>query len=286
VNVDLDAVFERNYALVEKHTLLIKAQVRSIYDRLIEVRNLPGDCIEFGGFRGGLSFFLALCVRDLGLAKRVFMLDSFAGLPQTDAGLDGPFKRGMMVSDPQLVIQLRADLGLDALVQIVPGWFEETVTRLPAGAQYCLAHLDADVYHSTRTALQYVLPRLADGGAVVLDDCLFFGATGVVRAAEEVIGNDLHLHLGPKTQAFVFPKGDPKLDRWPPAWRTLGGRRYDVADLMRRTDYLELVAWEEAFCSERVQWYRSYRAMLTGRTEETAEDSYCIASVIGMIRRN
>jgi len=284
VSADLDAVFERNYALVAPHTLLMQAQVRSIFDRLVEVRHLPGDCIEFGGFRGGLSFFLALCIRELGLAKRVVMLDSFQGLPQTDTALDGPFERGMMASDLQGVLRLRAALGLDALVEVRAGWFEASLEQMPPAAQFCLAHLDADVHGSTRTALQYVLPRLADGGALVLDDCLFFGATGVIQATEEVLGKDLHLHLGPKTQAFVFPKGDPRPDRRAPVWRMLGGRRYDLADLLARADYLELVKWEEAFYRDHAHWYRDYLQLLSGRPD-LPEDSHRITSAIGQIRR-
>ena len=284
MSVDLEAVFERNYALVESHTLLMKEQVRSIFDRLVEVRHLPGDCIEFGGFRGGLSFFLGLCLRDLGLAKRVFMLDSFQGLPQTDAARDGPFERGMMASDLPSVLQQRAALGLDGVVEVRAGWFDDSLAQMPPAAQFCLAHLDADIYASTKTALRYILPRLAQGGAVVLDDCLFFGATGVVQAAEEEIGSGLHLHLGPKTQAFVFPGGDPNPLRRAPVWRTLDGRRYDVAELLQRTDYIELVAWEAAFFRDHAQWYRNYLELVSGKAA-LAPDSHRIATTIGMFRR-
>lgn len=282
--MDLDEVFERNYALVEQHTLLMMAQVRSIFDRLVEVRHLPGDCIEFGGYRGGLSFFLGLCIREMRLAKRVIMLDSFQGLPPTDAALDGPFEQGMMASDLEEVLQLRAALGLDDVVEIRAGWFEETLGELPAAAQFCLAHLDADTYDGTKTALRYLLPRLAPGGAVVLDDCLFYGASGVAQAAQEEIGKELHLHLGPKTQAFVFPRGDPQPARRAPLWRTLGGRRYDVADLLARGDYLELVAWEEAFYRDRAHWYRDYLQLLAGNPE-LPPDSHRITSNIGLVRR-
>lgn len=281
---DLETLFERNYALAERHTLLIRAQVRSVYDRLLEVRHLPGDCIEFGGFHGGLSFFLGLCLRDLGLAKRVYMLDSFQGLPPTDATLDGPFERGMMASDQAGVLRARAALGLEALVEVRAGWFEDSLALMPPAAQFCLAHLDADVYGSTKTALRYLLPRLAAGGAVVLDDCLFHGAGGVLRAAEEEIGPGLHLHLGPKTQAFAFPKGDPRPGRPAPAWRTLGGRRYDVADLLGRKDYLELVAWEAAYYRDHGQWYADYLRLVSGE-EDLPADSHRIASAIGAIRR-
>ncbi|MDH3319853.1 MAG: TylF/MycF family methyltransferase [Betaproteobacteria bacterium] len=284
MNAELDAVFERNYALAEPHTLLMKAQVRSVYDRLLETRHLPGDCIEFGGFRGGLSFFLGLCIGDLGLAKRVIMLDSFQGLPQTEAALDGPFERGMMASDLQSVQGARAALGLDDVVEIRAGWFEDTLRQMPPAAQFCLAHLDADIYASTKTALRYLLPRLVPGGAVVLDDCLFFGANGVLRAAREEIGQELHLHLGPKTQAFVFPKGDPRSDRRAPLWRTLGGQRYDVAELLTRSDYLELATWEEAYYREHARWYADYLRLLSG-SPNLPPDSHRVASAIGMVRK-
>jgi hypothetical protein len=282
--VDFDEVFERNYALVEQHTLLMMAQVRSIFERLLEVRELPGDCIEFGGFRGGLSFFLGLCILDMGIPKHVIMLDSFQGLPPTDAALDGPFEQGMMASDLEEVLQLRAALGLDDVVEIRAGWFEDTLGEMPPAAQFCLAHLDADSYGGTKTALRYVLPRLVPGGAVVLDDCLFYGASGVVQAAEEEIGKELHLHLGPKTQAFVFPKGDPKPARRAPVWRTLGGRRYDVADLLSRSEYLELVTWEEAFYRDRAHWYRDYLQLVAGKPD-LPPDSHRVTKDIGFLRR-
>jgi Macrocin-O-methyltransferase (TylF) len=284
MSADLDAVFERNYILAEPHTMLMKAQVRSVYDRLLETRHLPGDCIEFGGYCGGLSFFLGLCIRDLGLAKRVIMLDSFQGLPQTDGALDGPFERGMMVSDLQSVVRARTALQLDDVVEIRAGWFEDTLPRMPPAARFCLAHLDADVYASTKSALRYLLPRLVPGGAVVLDDCLFFGATGVLRAACEEIGAELHLHLGPKTQAFLFPKGDPRSDRRAPVWRSLGGQRYDVAELLTRSDYLELAAWEEAFYREHALWYADYLHLLSGRPDLPA-DSHRVVAAIGQLRR-
>jgi hypothetical protein len=284
VSADLDAIFERNYARVEPYTLLMMAQVRSIFDRLVEVRELPGDCIEFGAFRGGLSFFLGLCIVDMGLAKRVAMLDSFQGLPPPDEALDAPFEQGTMASDLQEVLRVRAELGLDAVVEIHEGWFEDTLGRISPTAQFCLAHLDADTYSSTKTALRNLLPRLVPGGAVVLDDCLFYGAIGVLQAAEEEIGKDLHLHLGPKTQAFAFPKGDPQPGRRAPIWRTLGGRRYDVADLLARPDYIELVAWEAAIYRNRAEGYHDYLQLISGRPD-LPPDSHRVTAGIGLLRR-
>ncbi|MGH6689835.1 MAG: TylF/MycF/NovP-related O-methyltransferase [Gammaproteobacteria bacterium] len=281
---EMEATFERNYARVERFGKLIRPQVRTIFDRLLEVRHLPGDAIEFGAYQGALSFFLGLCFRDLGLGKKVYMLDSFRGLPETDPAVDGPFRKGAMLASLEVATELRAKLGLERVVEICAGWFEDSVKRLPKEAAYCLAHLDADTYRSTRTALEYLAPRLVQGGAIVLDDCVFHGATGVLLAAEEVLGKELHLHLGPKTQAYAFPTGDPRHDRPDPVWKSLGGRQYDVAALRARADYRQLVEQEGAFFAERAQWYRDYLECVLGDGAPD-DNAHRIASLIGVLHR-
>jgi len=284
VPAEMDDLFERNHARVERFGMLIRPQVRTIFDRLLEVRHLPGDAIEFGAYQGALSFFLGLCFRDLSLGKKVYMLDSFRGLPETDPALDGPFRAGSMAASLELAMKARAELGLEQVVEIRSGWFEDSVRGLPNDACYCLAHLDADTYRSTKTALEYLAPRLVEGGAIVLDDCVFHGATGVLQAAEEVLGSGLHLHLGAKTQAYAFPKGDPRPERAAPEWKSLGGRRYDVAALKARADYRELVEWEARFFAKRARWYRDYLEQVLGDGAPD-DDAHRIASTIGIIRR-
>src|SRR5262245_28524697 len=107
--------------------MLIRPQVPSLYDRLGGVKRLPGAGLEFGACQGALSFFRALCIRDLGLNKKVWMLDSFAGLPEPDPETDGGFRAGTMASNLGAVTRMRAQLGLDKLVEIRAGWFEESV---------------------------------------------------------------------------------------------------------------------------------------------------------------
>jgi hypothetical protein len=57
-----------------------------------------------------------------------------------------------------------------------------------------------------------------------------------------------------------------------------------VAELLTRADYLELVAWEEAFYRDHAQWYRDYLQLLSGNPD-VPPDSHRITSAIGMIRR-
>jgi O-methyltransferase len=54
-------------------------------------------------------------------------------------------------------------------VKIVPGWFNETLTREPI-KDICILHIDADWYESVKTVLQTLYHRVVPGGFVVLDD--------------------------------------------------------------------------------------------------------------------
>ena len=97
------------------------------------------------------------------------MLDAFQGLPTPDPVKDGFYEKGWgRVTRAQAEAVLWV-AGVQKQVTVVEGWFEDTLPTLK-GHQFCLAHLDGDLYGSTRVALEHVGPAMVDGGAVVLDD--------------------------------------------------------------------------------------------------------------------
>jgi hypothetical protein len=56
--------------------------VRAFLDRI------PGDVIEFGSYKGGNAIFLASVLKKLHPGRRVWSLDTFSGMPETDATVD------------------------------------------------------------------------------------------------------------------------------------------------------------------------------------------------------
>ena len=75
-----------------------------------------------------------------------------------------------------------ARLGLDAGVEFLPGFFEESLDAL-AGRAWSLVRIDADTYEPTRAALTRSTPVSPPGGYVVLDDYGSF--EGCRRAVDE-----------------------------------------------------------------------------------------------------
>lgn len=140
-------------------------------------RNVPGDLIETGVWRGGAAIFMrAILAARRDTERRVWLADSFSGLPPPDAekypadqGID-LWKQSALAVDLETVKAnfRRYDL-LDDRVEFLVGWFSETLPEAPI-SQLAVMRLDGDLYESTMDALSALYPRLSPGGYVIVDD--------------------------------------------------------------------------------------------------------------------
>ncbi len=160
-------------------------------DRLADVRfcvesaladGVPGDLIETGVWRGGVTVLMKGIVEawasddQYGGTRRVWVADSFEGLPAPDAtnypadeGIDWSGVEPLKV-DVDTVKANFAKFGLlDDRVEFLVGWFSETLAAAPIESLAVL-RLDGDLYESTMDALVALEPKVADGGYVLVDD--------------------------------------------------------------------------------------------------------------------
>lgn len=147
-----------------------------VLDAIVATRQVPGDVVECGIYRGSSLGTLGLFLKEVGSRKRLWGLDSFQGFPSATAHdlIDGvlPDKSQPAYfadTSETLVRGLVRRLGLDGLVEIVPGYFEETCASLPVQAISVL-WLDCDLYRSYRTCLEHLYPRVSPGGRIVFDE--------------------------------------------------------------------------------------------------------------------
>jgi hypothetical protein len=137
------------------------------------VREMVGDVIECGSYRGATALLLAVLGRMNGIQQRCLMLDTFAGMP-APSRFDGGRSAGEFAPPQDAVAQIGrwADaLGVADRIEVHPGLFIETFRRIGTRDQrFVFAHIDANIYASTREACEFVLARLAPGGVVVFDD--------------------------------------------------------------------------------------------------------------------
>jgi predicted O-methyltransferase YrrM len=125
----------------------------------------PGLILEFGVAGGKTINHIAnLCPED-----RVFGFDSFQGLPEHWAG--NRFSRRNFTQHGVLP-------KVPAHVELIPGWFNETLPKFleahpePVG----FLHVDCDIYSSTKYVLDTLKDRLPPKSVIVFDE--FFNYPG------------------------------------------------------------------------------------------------------------
>ena len=162
------------------------ADVRHCVDSVL-ADAVPGDLMETGVWRGGVTILMRGMLQAWGdTARRVWVADSFQGLPAPDAEAF-PHDVGHDMSDiPMLAVsahQVRANFEryglLDDQVQFLEGWFRDTLPSAPI-EELAVLRLDGDMYESTMDALVALYPKLSVGGYVIVDD---YGAWEPCRLA-------------------------------------------------------------------------------------------------------
>jgi O-methyltransferase len=140
-------------------------------------KNIPGDLIETGVWRGGATILMRAVLKAYGDRNRcVWVADSFEGLPKPDGryqqevgDLHWTYKSVLGVSLEQVKANFARYGLLDEQVHFLAGWFKDTLPTAPI-SQLAILRLDGDIYSSTMDALQNLYPKLSPGGYAIIDD--------------------------------------------------------------------------------------------------------------------
>jgi O-methyltransferase len=162
---------------------------------------IEGALVECGVAQGGSSALMALTCVALGQRRKLWLFDSFEGLPDPTVedffpGTKAtgthirPLSRGSCLG----TIEQVQDLFFRKLrinpedVTMVKGWFQDT---LPANrnriGSIAVLRIDADWYESTKCCLENLYDNVVPGGYVIIDDyCSCYGAQ---KATDEFLSS-------------------------------------------------------------------------------------------------
>jgi O-methyltransferase len=140
-------------------------------------RDVPGDFIETGAWRGGACIFMRALLKVYGVRDRtVWVADSFEGLPPPNADKYPLDRTWDFHLAPQLAVSLEQVRGnfdgyglLDDQVRFLKGWFRDTLPTAPI-ERLAILRLDGDLYESTMDALKALYDKLSPGGYAIIDD--------------------------------------------------------------------------------------------------------------------
>ena len=197
---------EARAVLRDRLTYLSPTKVRRLTNAMRQVtqQRVPGDILEFGIALGGSAVLLA---KHATPTRQFHGFDVFGQIPpptseRDDAkskerfaaisagkshGIGGDIYYGYRTDLFESVCATLARYGCpvgDGRVFLHKGLFEETWPSY-GRAPIAFAHIDCDWYDPVRFCLNAVLPRLAPGGIVILDDYHDYG--GCRTATDEFL---------------------------------------------------------------------------------------------------
>lgn len=170
----LESGHEAAFRVESAETMLGLRQLGHMEQCVVDVlrEGVPGDLLEAGVWRGGMTIFMRGVLRAYGASDRlVWVADSFAGLPQPETGQEyDAWKEGDMAVSLQEVQENFERYGLlDDQVRFLQGFFSQTLPQAPI-EKLAILRVDADLYSSTLDVLNNLYPRLSPGGYAIFDD--------------------------------------------------------------------------------------------------------------------
>jgi O-methyltransferase len=164
------------------HTMIGIKRLNNLHDSLDYVRKnkIKGDFIETGVWRGGASIFMKYYNDIYDMNRKVFVCDSFEGLPVPDLA-KYPNDAGDMhhtfdflkVSLDEVKQNFKMYNVLDDNVIFLKGWFNETLKNNNEIKELSILRFDGDMYGSTIDVLSNLYHKLTKNGVIIIDDyCL------------------------------------------------------------------------------------------------------------------
>ena len=184
-----DPLYQEALALAEGRTIMAEFNRMNIFLllRFYASALAPGHVIEFGSFKGGNAIFMAHVARTLHPGMKVYALDTFEGMPETDKAVDAHNAGDFAGVDLAELRRYAAAQKLDNL-EFVQGFFENTAPGVLArSGPIAIAHIDCDILPSVQYSYEVVKPCMVPGGYYVFDDATVSSCIGATEVVEDLV---------------------------------------------------------------------------------------------------
>ena len=175
-----DAAFMAAYERIKRFTLVDIYRCHELWELARQSRRVEGAMVEVGVWRGGTGCLLALAAPK----KTVHLADTFAGVVNAGAH-DTRYAGGEHADTSEELVRELLDSAGVKNARLLKGMFPGETAAMVEG-DVALLHVDVDVYESARATVEWAIPRLRPGAAMVFDDYGFFGCEGVTRLVNEL----------------------------------------------------------------------------------------------------
>jgi len=163
-------------------------QIENLVHYLIDSieNNIEGDVVEFGCYVGESSKYLMKTLVTTETTKKLYVYDSFEGLPELSKWEEGTgWRAGTLKSTEQILESNFIQNNLPIPI-IHKDWFKNVPQdKLPE--KIAFAFLDGDFYDSIYDSLNKIFDRVSDGGYICFHDYQRRDLPGVRAAIEDFL---------------------------------------------------------------------------------------------------
>jgi hypothetical protein len=168
-----------------------------------------GDVVEYGSYRGGNAVFMAHVAKELHPGMKIYALDTYEGMPDTDGAVDAHKAGDFGDANYQEIVDFVKSTGLDNLV-LVKGLFEDTNADLMKKVKKVrMAHIDCDIKPAVEFCYENVKGNMVKGGYYVFDDATVSSCIGATEVIEDLVIRRDGLNSEQIWPHFVFRALDP-----------------------------------------------------------------------------
>lgn len=158
------------------------------FKRIIK-NGINGDVVEFGCYLGTTSVYLAGIIDESKINSKLYVYDSFEGLPEKTkediSPLGDQFKVGELLAPKKQFIKnmMQAKVSMPVIKK---AWFSDLIdSDVPEKISF--AFLDGDYYASIIDPLKLIKSKMLSGATIVVDDYGNAALPGAKKAVDEWI---------------------------------------------------------------------------------------------------
>jgi len=172
------------------------------YEIYKKIKNVPGDVLEFGVFKG-VSLVRLLTYRSIlenNFSRKVIGFDTFNSFPKEKSNIDRKLVKkwedtaGHSISKEELEFNLHKKNFEN--FELIKGDLKKTLPKFinrQRNVKIALLHLDLEVYGATKFVIDKLLNRMSPKGIILLDD--YPTVKGATRVVDELLKKNKNLKV-------------------------------------------------------------------------------------------
>jgi O-methyltransferase len=151
------------------------SQMMELARQLLSVQ-VPGAAVEVGCHQGWTTCFLVEALKEAGVNRDYVCIDTFTGFTPPDRAFEykwrgkpvGTYDEDFVINDPRW---LKASVRRFGYSNVSVHMADASTFDYQALGKIAFALVDLDLYRPVKESLKRIIPHMAKGGVIVVDDC-------------------------------------------------------------------------------------------------------------------